>query len=64
MSLISQRDREIVIKALEYYKTKIPLTISIGEHASDTIIKQDEQKMMEVNALLNWIKLEYFKNEN
>jgi hypothetical protein len=64
MSLISQRDREIVIEALEHYKTKIPLIISIGELASDTIIKQDEQKMMEVNALLNWIKLEYFKNEN
>jgi hypothetical protein len=64
MSLISQRDREVAIEALEHYKTTIPLTISIGELPSDTIIKQDEQKMMEVNALLNWIKLEYFKNEN
>ena len=53
MSLISQRDREVAIEALEYYKTTIPLTISVGELPSDTVIKQDEQKMMEVNALLN-----------
>jgi hypothetical protein len=64
MSLISQKDRELAIEALEYYKTQIPLTITIGELVSDTVIKQDEQKMMELNALINWIKLEYFKNEN
>ena len=64
MSLISQKDRELVIKALEHYKTQIPLTITLGELVSDTIIEQDEQKMMELNALINWTKLEYFKNEN
>jgi hypothetical protein len=64
MSLISQRDRQLAIEALEYYKTQIPLTIIIGELPSDTIIKQDEQKMMELNALINWIKLEYNKNEH
>ena len=64
MSLISQRDREIAIEALEHYKAQIPLTITVGELVSDTVIKQDEQKMMELNALINWIKLEYFKNEN
>jgi len=64
MSLISQKDRKLAIEALEYYKTQIPLTITVGELVSDTVIKQDEQKMMELNALINWIKLEYFKNEN
>ena len=64
MSLISQRDRQIAIKALEHYKTQIPLTISLGEIPTDTIIKQDEQKIMELNTLINWIKLEYYKNEN
>jgi hypothetical protein len=64
MSLISQRDRQLAIEALEHYKTQIPLTISLGELPSDTIIKQDEQKIMEVNALINWIKLEYNKNAN
>jgi hypothetical protein len=35
----------------------------MGELVSDTVIKQDEQKMMELNALINWIKLEYHKNQ-
>ena len=64
MSLISQKDRELAIEALEYYKTQIPLTITIGELVSDTIIEQDEQKMMELNALINWIKLEQYKNDH
>jgi len=64
MSLISQKDRKLAIEALEHYKTTIPLIISIGELPSDTIIKQDEQKMMELNTLLRWIELEYYKNEN
>jgi hypothetical protein len=63
MSLISQRDRKLAIEALEYYKTAIPLIINF-ELPSDIVIKQDEQKMMEVNALINWIKLEHYKNED
>jgi hypothetical protein len=51
MSLISQRDRELVIKALDFYKGQFgPL--------------MDQTKWMEVNALINWIKLEYYKNED
>ncbi len=64
MSLISQQDRQLAIKALEHYKKVIPLTIKIGEHLSDTIVEQNEQELMEVNALINWIRLEYFKHEN
>ena len=65
MSLISQQDRVLAIKALEYYKTAIPLILNVeGELPSDITIKQDEQKLMEVNALLNWIKLEYNKHEH
>jgi hypothetical protein len=63
MSLILQKDRQLDIKLLEYYKTQTPLTISIGELPSDTIIKQDGQKIMELNALINRIKLEYQKND-
>jgi hypothetical protein len=48
MSLISQRDREVAIKALEHYSSSV----------------KDETDKMELNALLNWIKLEYNKNEN
>jgi len=50
MSLISQRDREVVIESLDFY------LFSKGVDFS-------EEKRMEINALLNWIKLEYFKNE-
>jgi hypothetical protein len=51
MSLISQRDREIVIKALDfYYDEAYPL--------------MSESERMEVNALINWIRLERYKNEN
>jgi hypothetical protein len=48
MSLLSQRDRELSIKALEYYSSFV----------------KDETDKMELNALINWIKLEYTKNEN
>ncbi len=50
MSLISQRDREVVSEALDFY------LFSKG-------VDFTEEKRMEVNALLNWIKLEYYKNE-
>ena len=41
MSLISQQDRVLAIKALEYYKTTIPLILNVeGELPSDITIKQ------------------------
>ena len=49
MSLISQRDRELTINALTCYKDNSEFT---------------EQERMEINALLNWIKLEYSKNDS
>ena len=48
MSLLSQRDRELSIKALEYYSSFVT----------------NETDKMELNALINWIKLEHSKNEN
>ena len=51
MSLISQRDRKVAIEALDFY------LFSKG-------VDFPEEKRMEVNALLNWIKLEHSKNEN
>ena len=51
MSLISQRDREIVLKALDfYYDEAYPLI--------------NETERMELNTLINWIKLEKYKNED
>jgi len=52
MSLISQMDRQMVIEALEYYIEKL---------------KEDnctEASIYSYNTLLNWINLEYYKNEN
>jgi len=52
MSLISQKDRQMVIEALEYYINRL---------------KEDnctEASIYAYNTLLRWIDLEYFKNEN
>jgi len=53
MSLISQRDRELAIKALESYLDTVTF-----------LQENNENLIMEINALINWIKLEYQKNEN
>jgi hypothetical protein len=51
MSLISQRDREVALEALDFYLFNKQFDFT-------------EEKRMELNALVNWIKLEYSKNEN
>jgi hypothetical protein len=51
MSLISQRDREVAIEALDFYLFNKKFDLN-------------EEKTMEINALINWIKLEYTKHEN
>jgi hypothetical protein len=53
MSLISQLDRAMVIEALEHYVLSLK-----------TYHTPNEEKIFQYNALLNWIKLEQFKNEN
>jgi len=51
MSLISQKDRDLAIEALDFYlfNKKFDFT---------------EAKRGEINALLNWLKLEKYKHEN
>ena len=51
MSLISQKDRKVAIKVFDSY---------ISNYSEFML----EDERMEINALLNWIKLEYYKNEN
>ena len=51
MSLLSQKDRQKVIESLDF------LLFSKGQDMS-------EMERAELNALLNWVKLEYSKNEN
>jgi hypothetical protein len=52
MSLISQKDREMVIEALEHYVQSL----------KDT--NCTEASITSFQTLLNWIELEHFKNEN
>jgi hypothetical protein len=51
MSLISQKDRELVIDALGFYQVNKEYDLT-------------EEKKMELNALINWIRLEHSKYEN
>ena len=51
MSLISQRDRQLTIKALSFYLNEFgPL--------------MNRADWLEINALINWIKLEQYKNDH
>jgi len=52
MSLISQKDREMAIEALEYYIQRL---------------KDDNCTQVSItafNTLLKWIELEHYKNDN
>lgn len=51
MSLISQRDRKLTIKALGFYLDEFHPLMNESERA-------------ETKALLKWIELEYNKNEH
>ena len=64
MSLISQRDRQIAIEALEYYRDDTLRKEEAFKELGVTDVQLNDAFMMELNALINWIKLEYFKNEN
>lgn len=52
MSLISQKDRQMVIEALEFYIYDMEKN------------KCNDAAIYSYNALLNWVKLEYQKNEH
>jgi len=64
MSLISQRDRQLAIEALEYYRDDALKKEEAFKELGVTDVQLNDAFMMELNALINWIKLEYFKNEN
>ena len=67
MSLISQRDREVAMTAINHYVDYLTSEIEFYEREemlNDTDYQDHKSELPEVYALLNWIKLEYFKNEN
>ena len=56
MSLISQRDRKVVIEALE--------ALALEASNTEYYLGTPKYSSSEINALLNWVKLEYYKHEN
>lgn len=68
MSLISQRDRQLVVEALEYYRDDTLRREQAFKELQPSFdlpdIKVKPSFMMEINALINWIKLEHYKHEN
>lgn len=56
MSLISQRDREVAIRALQMYASEAATT--------EYYLGEPHHSSSEINALLNWVKLEYYKHEH
>jgi len=67
MSLISQRDRQLTITAINHYIDYLSSEIEFYEREGmleDTDYQDHKSELPETYALLNWIKLEYQKNEN
>ena len=64
MSLLSQRDRKLVIEALEYYRDDTLRKEEAFKELGVTDVQLNDSFMMELNALINWIKLEHYKNED
>jgi len=66
MSLISQKDRQLTITAINHYVDFLSSEIEYYEAEGlldDTDYKNHKSELPEVYALLNWIKLEKTKNE-
>lgn len=68
MSLISQKDRELTIAAFEHYADFLNSEISFIEENTDKFQCPEYQdyksELYELNTLLNWIRLEYYKNDH
>jgi hypothetical protein len=59
MSLISQQDRELSIEALNCLSNQIDQKIFNNPNQRESL----QQKKTEILTLLNWIKLEHYKNQ-
>lgn len=64
MSLISQKDRQMVIEALEYYRDDTLRRDQAFKDLGVSDVKLNVVFIMELNALINWIRLEHYKNED
>ena len=67
MSLISQKDRQLAITAINHYVDFISSEIEYYESEGlldDTDYQNHKSELPEVYALLNWIKIEYNRHEH
>jgi hypothetical protein len=67
MSLISQKDRQLAITAINHYVDFLSSEIEYYEAEGlldDTDYQNHKSELPEVYALLNWIKIEYNKHEH
>lgn len=62
MSLISQKDRKLAIEALEYYRDDTLRRDQAYKDLGVSDVQLNDAFMMQLNSLINWIKLEYQKN--
>lgn len=62
MSLISQKDRKLAIEALEYYRDDALRRDQAFKDLGVSDVQLNDAFMMQLNSLINWIKLEYQKN--
>jgi|LauGreDrversion4_2_1035121.scaffolds.fasta_scaffold508869_2 hypothetical protein len=60
MSLLSQKDRNLTIEALQYLAENIDKKMFNNPPQREEL----QNKKTQVLTLLNWIKLEYQKNED
>jgi Cys-tRNA synthase (O-phospho-L-seryl-tRNA:Cys-tRNA synthase) len=69
MSLLSQKDRTLTITALEHYRDFLSSEIEFIENqdlVGDTNYPEYDtykSELYELDTLLNWVRLEYFKYE-
>jgi len=67
MSLISQKDRQLAITAINHYVDFISSEIEYYESEGlldDTDYQNHKSELPEVYSLLNWIKIEYNRHEH
>jgi hypothetical protein len=67
MSLISQKDRQLAITAINHYLDFISSEIEYYESEGlldDTDYQNHKSELPEVYSLLNWIKIEYNRHEH
>ena len=64
MSLLSQKDRQLALEALIYYRDDTLRREQAFKELGVSDVKVNDTFMTELNALINWVILEYYKNDH